>query len=77
MQFRAMPKYAPKGLPDIICLIKGHFIGIEVKGTQLYKSWVRISPDQKDFKEKTEKNEGIYLLVDSLEKVKPIIECLL
>ena len=28
---RSLPKYTPKGLPDIFAIIRGHCIGIEVK----------------------------------------------
>ncbi len=29
--FRAMPKYTMRGIPDIICVKDGRYIGIEVK----------------------------------------------
>jgi hypothetical protein len=30
-RFRALPKYTPRGLPDIIVLSAGRFVGLEVK----------------------------------------------
>lgn len=30
-KFRALPKYTPRGLPDIIILWQGKFVGLEVK----------------------------------------------
>lgn len=50
------------GLPDIICVIKGIYIGIEVKvpgGKQ--------SDNQKAFQESLEKAGGIYILAYSLD----------
>lgn len=67
-RFRAMPKYSPKGLPDILCLHRGKFIGIEVKRPKAYTN-PKQTKDQNDFKEKLEANGGFYYKVFSLEDV--------
>jgi hypothetical protein len=43
-RFRAPPKYTMKGVPDIIVLKAGRFIGIEVKAPK-----GNLSPDQAEF----------------------------
>lgn len=66
-RFRAMPKYAMKGVPDIICVHKGVFYGIEVKRPGAY-----IRPEQATFGEKLNKNGGEYHVVKSLDEAKDI-----
>lgn len=53
-----------KGVPDIICIIKGQFVGIEVK-----KPDGKQSPDQKIFEKECNKNGGKYILARSVEDV--------
>jgi hypothetical protein len=66
--FRKMPKYAIKGVPDIILIGEvGQFIGLEVKQKGKY-----LSKEQKEFKEKLEKSGGEYYLVRSIEDVQEI-----
>jgi len=55
------------GMPDICALIKGLFIGIEVKRDD--KGGGRQSPDQKRWQEMIEKNGGIYILARSWDDV--------
>ncbi len=43
--YRAMPKYSKKGVPDIIIIIGGMFVGLEVKKPGQY-----LTPDQRLFK---------------------------
>jgi len=53
-----------KGVPDIICIIAGQFVGIEIKAGK-----DRISPDQVLFKKRCERNGGKYLVVRNPEDV--------
>lgn len=65
-RFRAMPKYALKGLPDIMCLCDGRFIGMEVKVPDYWKR-----PDaQIEIQDKFQDNGGYYSIVTSLEEAK-------
>jgi len=57
-----------KGVPDIICIIDGQFVGIEIKAGK-----DRISPDQVLFKKRCERNGGKYMVVRKPEDV----DCLL
>jgi len=61
-----------RGIPDVICIIKGAFIGLE------FKSDVgRQSPDQKVFEERCRSSGGHYFLVrsvdDVIEYLKPLL----
>lgn len=53
-----------KGVPDIICIIKGQFVGIEIKAGA-----DRLSPDQIHFKKRCERNGGKYLVVKDVKDV--------
>lgn len=62
--FRPMPKYSIKGVPDIIVLKDGQFIGLEVKRPKGIQS-----DSQKEF-EKLCKNNGCqYHIVTSIDNV--------
>jgi len=56
-------KFGATGSPDIICVISGQYVGIEIKGTD-----GKQSDNQKDFQERLEKAGGLYLLVHSLDE---------
>lgn len=62
--FRAMPKYAMKGVADILLLEDGIFYAIEVKSRT-----GKQSDKQKVFQGLVEKKGGIYILAKSLEEV--------
>jgi hypothetical protein len=62
--FRAMPKYAMKGIPDIIIVKDGRFIGLEVKGPT-----GRLSADQIAFRDELERNGGTYIVAKGIEDV--------
>lgn len=47
-----------KGVPDIICIIKGQFVGVEIKAGA-----DKLSPEQIHFKKRCERNGGKYLVV--------------
>lgn len=74
-RFRAMPKYSPKGLPDILCVHGGKFIGIEVKRPKGYTN-PKQRNDQGKFKENLELSGGFYYTATSLEEVLTIKELL-
>lgn len=57
-------RFGATGSPDIVAVIKGNYIGIEVKTEK-----GRMSPGQKMFQENLEKAGGIYLLVRSLNEL--------
>lgn len=63
-RYRALPKYTPKGLPDIIILSKGRLIGLEVKVPTYWKR----TDAQIEMKDKFLNNGGEYYLVTSLEE---------
>ncbi|MDE2218680.1 MAG: VRR-NUC domain-containing protein [Patescibacteria group bacterium] len=52
--------FGTKGSPDIICVIGGRFVGLEIKGTD-----GKQSEDQKKFQKELEKAGGIYVLLRS------------
>lgn len=63
-QFRRMPKYGMKGVPDIVLIHHGKFYGIEVKtekGAQ--------SADQLEFERRCIKAGGEYVLARSIDDV--------
>lgn len=64
--FRALPKYTPRGLPDILILSNTKLIGLEVKVPDYWKFTV----DQKAIKEKFLTNGGYYSVVTSLEEAR-------
>jgi hypothetical protein len=64
---RRLPKFTPKGLPDIIVIAGGLFFGLEVKtkiGTQ--------SKEQKEFERWVKEHGGRYHVVRSIDEVKAI-----
>src|SRR5690349_12013588 len=65
--FRALPKYTMKGIPDIIAIKDGRFIGIEVKTDK-----GRQSPEQKEFEQLCSKHGGKYIVVRSIDDVQAI-----
>lgn len=63
--FRAFPKFAIKGLPDIQIVSKGGFCTfLEVKRKGGYQS-----PEQKEFQKKCEKVGARYFVVRSVDEV--------
>lgn len=73
--FRALPKYTPRGLPDIMVLHGGRFIGLEVKNVRKgHPGYTNLSEYQKDMREKILLNGGAYHMVTSLAEVKEIFD---
>ncbi len=62
--YRKLPKHAMTGIPDIIVIRDGFFIGLEVKQAK-----GRQSDNQKDFETLCKKNGAEYYVVHSLEDV--------
>lgn len=60
--------YVMKGTPDIIAIINGKFVGIEVK-TKTGK----MSADQVLFKKRLEANGGVYVLARSVDNVAHLV----
>lgn len=61
-RFRAMPKYSMKGIPDVIVIQEGQFIGLEVKPKGKYQS-----PDQKYFEQISKKAGAEYHVIRSVD----------
>jgi hypothetical protein len=57
-------KFGAVGSPDIICVIKGQYVGIEVKSPN-----GKQTDNQKDFQNRLEMAGGRYILARSLEDV--------
>ena len=66
-RFYSMPKYSMRGVPDIIVIKDGFFIGLEAK-TKVGKQ----SAYQKEFERKCKGAGGEYYVVRSIEDVKEI-----
>lgn len=64
---RRLPKWTPRGLPDIIVVAGGLFFALEVK-TKIGRQ----SPDQKEFEALVKKHGGKYFVVRSIEDVQAI-----
>ena len=64
MQFRRMPKYSINGVPDLIVLCRGTFIGLEVK-----RPGGRQSAHQFVFERKCKEAGCEYYIVESVEDV--------
>lgn len=67
MRMHRMPKYSRNGVPDIIVIKDGFFIGLEVKipkGKQ--------SENQKIFERELKEAGGEYIVVHSIEDVQEI-----
>ncbi|MEK7994731.1 MAG: VRR-NUC domain-containing protein [Planctomycetota bacterium] len=62
--FRAMPKYSMRGVPDIICVKDGRYIGIEVKTEKGV-----LSEHQHEFGRGLMLAGGDYLVARSLDDV--------
>lgn len=57
-------RFGALGSPDIIAVVGGRYIGIEVKGTG-----GRQNENQKEFQRQLEKAGGMYILASSVEDV--------
>jgi len=66
--YRSNPYNMP-GLPDIVCIIGGQFVGIEVK-TKKGKQ----SADQMMFEKRCKRNGGEYILATCIEDIDPLLK---
>jgi len=57
-----MPKHSLRGVPDIILVDGGHFVGIEVKTRT-----GRMSPEQREFEKRLSEAGGTYHLVRDVD----------
>ena len=64
MHQRRFFRAAVVGAPDIVCVVKGQYVGIEVKGPQ-----GRQSDNQKEFQAQLEAAGGKYILAYSTDDV--------
>ena len=62
-----LPKYTPRGLPDIMIVRDGWFIALEIKN---YKG--QQSPHQKEFQKKLADAGGEYYLIRSIDDLKEV-----
>lgn len=65
--YRKMPPFSKTGVPDIILVRNGKFVGLEVK-----RPTGKQSPNQKEFEEGCKKAGGEYYIVTSLEDLEKI-----
>ena len=64
-RWRAMPKYTPKGLPDITVIYEGRYYAIEVKRPGCF-----LSDDQIDMSSKIILCGGVYCVMHSVDDIK-------
>lgn len=67
-RFRSLPKDTPRGIPDIMVVHSGQFIGIEVK-----RPGMKLRPEQAEFGTKMVLHGAGYYVVHSLQEVKDLI----
>lgn len=67
--FRRMPKYSRHGIPDILGVYKGYFVGMEVKVTN-----GRPSSFQKEFIGRCKTAGGICGVVRSIEDAQELLD---
>jgi hypothetical protein len=73
-QFRRLPKFTPRGLPDIIVVKDGKYIGLEVKKPQCGNSAKTYqSKEQKEFEQELKAAGGEYYVVRSIDDVQKIL----
>jgi hypothetical protein len=71
-RFRALPKFTPRGIPDILMVHGGTLFGFEVKRPSLTGGNPTTTAAQKIFGENLERAGGRYFTVTSVEDVKKI-----
>jgi len=60
-------KMSTPGCPDIVCVVRGQFVGLEIKDIK-----GSLNANQIEFKKKLEAAGGIYLIVKSLDDIKEL-----
>ncbi len=66
-RYRPMPKYSMTGVPDIIVIRDGIFVGLEVK-----RQGAKLSDSQKTFRDKCIEAGAEYHVVSSIDEVEKI-----
>lgn len=61
-------RFGAAGSPDIICVVSGQYIGLEVKAPK-----AKLSETQQTFQDQLEKAGGKYFVVRSVEEVAAIL----
>jgi hypothetical protein len=62
--FRSLPKFTPRGLPDIMLINKGKFVAIEVK-----RPGAKLRPEQAEFGMKCVSNGVSYITATGIENL--------
>jgi hypothetical protein len=65
MAFRSLPKYTPRGLPDIMLIINGHFIALEIKRPGI--NFLR--PEQETYRDQLMQHGGDYYVITSVDEL--------
>lgn len=63
-RFRSLPKYTPRGLPDIFVLVQGRIVALEVK-----RQGAKLRHEQEAFKVHFLENGGEYYVVHNVPEV--------
>lgn len=72
-RFRSLPKFTPKGIADILCVVRGTFVAMEVKRPGKY---VYLRPEQAEWGTALALNGGIYAKVCSVEEALALLDTL-
>jgi len=67
-RFRAMPKHAAKGVADILCIVDGRFIALEVK-----RPGAKLRPEQAEWGTRVVLNGGEYAKICSVADALAVI----
>jgi hypothetical protein len=68
---RDLNPYTVKGVPDLILIMAGHFVGWEIKTEK-----GRQSPDQKEFEERVKNAGAFYFVIRSVEEAETTLKLL-
>ena len=66
-RFRALPKFTPRGIPDIMVIKNGDFYALEVK-----RPGAVLRPEQMEFRDKVTQHGAFYYMVTSVSDVEEI-----
>lgn len=69
MTFRSLPKYTPRGLPDIMLVYNAQFIAIECK-----RIGAKLRPEQVEFRDNLRAHGGIYFVATSTKLLGSLIK---
>ena len=66
---RSFTKFGALGSPDIICVVNGRYIGLEVKAPK-----GKQNENQKKFQKELEKAGGIYILIHDVDELAKMLK---